>query len=211
MNDNISTITKRFRILLDERKMTREEFAKVLDCDTSLITKYYNGQREIPTKNIVKIAEYFGVTTDYLLGAERCKNHEFSQISLITHLNENSIKILSSDDNTVARGINKILAQPQSKDFFDNISDLCGFAFYAEYNTIQLNYAKEKNLKEEFNFSHGDVLKYLDTKGMGICNKYDRIDFYKYKLSQNLSDIMQGIVNDVKEIDENGRVCLHLE
>ena len=55
-----------FRKLID--KTTREKVAKALDCDTSLVTKHYNGSRSITLDYAIKYADYFNVSLDYLVG-----------------------------------------------------------------------------------------------------------------------------------------------
>lgn len=67
-----SVILNRFRALVDREK-TRDSMAKKmteqgLSCNTSTITKHYNGDRKISTEYIIKYAKYFGVSADYLLG-----------------------------------------------------------------------------------------------------------------------------------------------
>lgn len=76
MEKQISVTNQRFRKLVDEQRITREKLANILECDTSLITKYYNGDREIPVKNIIKIAKYFNVSADYLLGLSDAKTDD---------------------------------------------------------------------------------------------------------------------------------------
>lgn len=44
------------------------ELAEILDVSQSTIGMYENDQRTPPSESIVKLAEYFNVTTDYLLG-----------------------------------------------------------------------------------------------------------------------------------------------
>ncbi len=63
--------TQRFRKLIDNEKyakVPRAEIAKATDCDTSTITKYYNGQRQLSVDSIIKFSKYFNVSSDYLLG-----------------------------------------------------------------------------------------------------------------------------------------------
>lgn len=59
-------VLERLRQLIDTK--TREEIAKQLKCDTSLVTKHYNGKREVTPEYVVKYARYFSVSTDYLFG-----------------------------------------------------------------------------------------------------------------------------------------------
>ena len=62
----------RFRKLVDKEKsrdsMSKKMAEQGLSCNTSTITKHYNGDRSISTEYVIKYAKYFGVSTDYLLG-----------------------------------------------------------------------------------------------------------------------------------------------
>ena len=61
-------IINRLRNLIDNTGKSRETIAKNIGCDTSTITKHYNGDRQITLDFVVRYAQYFNVTTDYLLG-----------------------------------------------------------------------------------------------------------------------------------------------
>lgn len=58
---------KRFKALVDKEK-SRDVIAKAIKCNTSTITKHYNGDRTISTEYIIKYSKYFNVSADYLLG-----------------------------------------------------------------------------------------------------------------------------------------------
>ena len=47
---------------------TQEEIAKVLNCRREVYRRYEKGIFEIPVWALIRLADYFGVTTDYLLG-----------------------------------------------------------------------------------------------------------------------------------------------
>ena len=59
---------RNLREAIDNSRMTREQIADKVQCDTSSITKYYNGDRYPKTDVIIKLAKLFNVSTDYLLG-----------------------------------------------------------------------------------------------------------------------------------------------
>ncbi|MFZ2588128.1 helix-turn-helix domain-containing protein [Paucilactobacillus nenjiangensis] len=58
----------RLKELRNSKHMSQEELGKFLNVGKSSISSYENGTREPSKESIVKIAEIFGVTTDYLLG-----------------------------------------------------------------------------------------------------------------------------------------------
>ena len=47
---------------------TQEEIAKVLDCKREVYRRYEKGVFEIPVWALIKLADYYGVSTDYILG-----------------------------------------------------------------------------------------------------------------------------------------------
>ena len=47
---------------------TQEEIAAVLDCQREVYRRYEKGIHEIPVWAVIKLAEYYQVSTDYILG-----------------------------------------------------------------------------------------------------------------------------------------------
>lgn len=76
MKDKITETTKRLRILINNSGKTRKEIAEELKCDTSTITKHYNGDREVNADFIIKYARYFEVSADYLLGLSEAQTND---------------------------------------------------------------------------------------------------------------------------------------
>jgi transcriptional regulator with XRE-family HTH domain len=61
------------RELRDERKLTRQDLAKTLDIGTPSITAYEAGSQMPPVDNLAKLADYFNVSIDYMIGRTRDK------------------------------------------------------------------------------------------------------------------------------------------
>ena len=60
----------RFRILMNTGKRTSQaEIAEAVGKSRQVISQYYNGESEPPYDALVKIAQYFHVTVDYMIGA----------------------------------------------------------------------------------------------------------------------------------------------
>ena len=47
---------------------TQEEIAEVLNCQREVYRRYEKGIHEIPVWALMKLAEYYQVSTDYILG-----------------------------------------------------------------------------------------------------------------------------------------------
>ena len=60
----------RFRIkeLREDSDTMQKELATYLNVKQSTYSQYENGHRQIPIEALVKLAEYYNTSTDYLLG-----------------------------------------------------------------------------------------------------------------------------------------------
>ena len=59
---------KRIRDLREDHDKTQKEIAEILNMHRSVYRRYESGERETPAWVIVKLAAYYRVSTDYLLG-----------------------------------------------------------------------------------------------------------------------------------------------
>ena len=73
----------RLRKLRQEKRLTQEQLGKIIHVSKVSISGYENGERSPDTENLTKLANYFDVTTDYLLGrTDNPKGHvEFDPIA----------------------------------------------------------------------------------------------------------------------------------
>jgi transcriptional regulator with XRE-family HTH domain len=63
----MDSIGNRLRKARKRAGLTQEEVAKELDVTRSVIARYESELNDPPTENIVKLAEMYGVSADYLL------------------------------------------------------------------------------------------------------------------------------------------------
>jgi len=63
----------RLRDLREDNDLTQKQVSQYLLCDQSLYSKYERGEREIPLKLIIKLADYYKVSIDYLVGRSTTK------------------------------------------------------------------------------------------------------------------------------------------
>ena len=59
---------KRIRDLREDNDLTQKEMAKQLNCSQQVYSNYELGQRDIPTDILIKLSQFYGVSTDFLLG-----------------------------------------------------------------------------------------------------------------------------------------------
>ncbi|MGM9606966.1 MAG: helix-turn-helix domain-containing protein [Oscillospiraceae bacterium] len=58
----------RIRDLREDKDKTQKEIAEYLACDQSLYSKYERGERAFPLECADKLADFYGVSVDYLIG-----------------------------------------------------------------------------------------------------------------------------------------------
>ena len=66
-NDALKKFGKRLKELRKAEKKTQKDMALFLNCTPSNFQKMEYGQVNVPITTLIALADYFGVTTDYLL------------------------------------------------------------------------------------------------------------------------------------------------
>lgn len=56
------------RALREDSDLTQKQVARLLNCSQQVYSNYELGQRDIPTDILIKLADFYNVSTDYLLG-----------------------------------------------------------------------------------------------------------------------------------------------
>ncbi len=57
----------RIKDLREDKDLTQKQVADFLICDQSLYSKYERGERPLPLELAAKLADFYGVSVDYLL------------------------------------------------------------------------------------------------------------------------------------------------
>lgn len=58
----------RMRNLREDNDLTQQEVAELLDTSQTMYARYERGANEMPIRHLIKLARYYDVSTDYLLG-----------------------------------------------------------------------------------------------------------------------------------------------
>ena len=67
-------VHSRIRQLREKNNISRENFSKKIGVSYAALSKYETGKRQPDYDTLQKIADYFEVTTDFLLGREEKKS-----------------------------------------------------------------------------------------------------------------------------------------
>ena len=60
----------RIRDLREDSDKTQKQIAELLNMQPTVYQRYERGERELPPWAAIKLADYYGITLDYLVGRE---------------------------------------------------------------------------------------------------------------------------------------------
>lgn len=59
---------QRLRDLREDKDLRQEDVAKILGISQTVYSRYERGYQTIPVVHLLRLADFYGVTTDYILG-----------------------------------------------------------------------------------------------------------------------------------------------
>lgn len=59
---------KRIRDLREDKDLTQKKMGEILSCSQRVYSNYERGELDIPTEILIKLANYYDVSVDYILG-----------------------------------------------------------------------------------------------------------------------------------------------
>ena len=162
--------------------------------------KYYNGTSECSATNLIKIAEYYNVSVDYLLGRTDVKtlDMDISGCCKLTGLSEAAAKkIIKSNFSDV---ISQIIENPEFDEMINALSSALCFRHLALPNKKvmeQINKELESN-------PHSPFWQYALATAKGGLSPY-----YKQQLSELICKVYDKILlkyfqEDLKELQSKG-------
>ena len=130
MNEKL-TVQERLKDLRkNERNLTLEQLAEATGLSRSTLGNYeINDFKDISPFSIAKLAQFYGVSTDYLMGLTEQKNHSDTALNEL-HLSDGAIDILKNR-NFNKRLLSEMLCHPDfqrmmldAEIFVDRIADM---------------------------------------------------------------------------------------
>lgn len=52
----------------EDRDLTQDQIAKILNCKQNTYQQYESGKRQIPIQALIKLALFYNISLDYILG-----------------------------------------------------------------------------------------------------------------------------------------------
>ncbi len=59
---------QRIRDLREDHDLTQKKMGEILSCSQRVYSNYERGELDIPTEILIKLADYYDVSVDYILG-----------------------------------------------------------------------------------------------------------------------------------------------
>lgn len=113
--------SKRLKILRQEKKISQVELGKVLSLSKQTISSYENGGSYPNPETLSTLADYFDVSTDYLLGRTEFNNtYKLEAKDLPQEVRQAGIEYLEVDEYTKKYGLSK----DQIKDLLEQVLEM---------------------------------------------------------------------------------------
>lgn len=59
---------RRLRDMLEDKDLRQREIAEILNVSQTTYSRYESGELDIPSTALIKLADFYGVSVDYILG-----------------------------------------------------------------------------------------------------------------------------------------------
>lgn len=110
----------RIKILREEKNIYQKDLAKLLGVSIPAINYYENEKRAMDTNTALILANYFGVSLDYLLGKSNIRNPEQVNIDDVDIAFASGVKGLNETNKMIIKNTLEALLAKQEKDEEEN-------------------------------------------------------------------------------------------
>lgn len=220
-----SVISNNLFYLAEEKNFTHKELAKRIGCDTSTVTKHINGDLGVSVEFLIKYADVFDVSLDYITGRKERKNiaemtdrEQKCQVANYLGLSTHSINtILESKELAVCQILDFLLSPEMwlsfsifcfelvnCKDFFklknDEHKSLVklkkeGYSSDNEKATIETTHRYIKYNKE-YQISENRVKSFINELINAICKSEKKTEKFLEQSDVGLAFILLNQIRD---------------
>lgn len=183
------TIPERLKDLrVVDKHLTLEQLAEQTDLSKSALGKYESDDyKDISPFAIATLAEFYGVSTDYLMGLSENKNHPNTELQAL-HLSNDMVELLSSGKIN-----NRLLCELATHPNFQRLMvdmEIC-IDQIANMRVEQMNLVIEATRQTVMSkYAPGEDDLYMRTLELG---QVQESDFYSHVMHDDLDSIVQDI------------------
>lgn len=206
-----STIGNRIRELREEKKLTQEQFAHEFHVSRETVSLWERGERDIKTDVTVKMADFFGVTCDYIL---RGIESDHVDIHRATGLSDKAISMLEAGDGIYFMDLLAKLDKISMSDLISTLLEDTGIfdiLVYANSALLELMHSKVSESPtpkdpslEEIDATTAATLK--NAMSIAIDNGYtalsfgDAYRFYLDRCSASFQEIIKRYIEEQSDV-----------
>lgn len=210
--DNISTkknIGYRLATLFNKTNKKQKELAGYLEVKPNVVSYFVNGERVPNTEQVIKIATFFNVSTDYLLGLTEAdtSNKDLQFVCDYTGLNKNAVSRLHSEKSEYFSTVINFLLE--NKELIKSLGTYLVSSVYEEYKNSDYIHLPLKSKEVYINnpslakkVAYSNLLEMLPQQKEKMTAEIQNNPALKetllYRLAENIVDInkCKFIVND---------------
>ncbi len=116
MHKSMNKLSIRLRELREEKKLLQKDIANFLNITTSAYGYYEQGKREPDTHTVNSLADFYNVSSDYLLGRTNNRSTEH----LLSYIQNSLITTIDSLSPQSKKELEKYVQLLKLKDLMDN-------------------------------------------------------------------------------------------
>lgn len=192
----MSKFKERLQFLKKSSGKTQTEIARDLGITPQALSYYMNGRE--PTFDIlIKIAQYFDVTTDYLIGLADSPNQEQADFAYSAGLTDKAVKSLA-DNPLLVIFINYLSATEYNQKFISSLLDYISMSTCYLYDDCVLKASEMGAYVPQSTLYHALQTKIMRMNDPSISDR-DSYNYY-YTVSENtLFNTIRDISADIRQ------------
>ena len=216
MNSNFPRVLS---LLRKEKGISQKKAAQELGVSQSLLSHYEKGIRECGLLFVVKAAEYYEVSCDYLLGKSPNRKGTTISIEELTEKEKNKELVNTKTFNIIYKknilfcSLNVLidLLNKTKSDYL--VKEIFSFLYLAVYRMFRIMFKINKNNKKEMFAVNNKIANQLAqaymTKHEALANLFVTINF-KQSLNINLDELLINSESLEKNYPQNSNAILNL-
>lgn len=188
----------RLRALIDESGRSKADLGKEIGVSRQAINDYTLGNSVPDANNLLKLAKYFGVTSDYLLGLDEARTHEQSDAAKMLALSGETIQHLCRlqeqyselcAGGEMAKALDALLTVHELPDF---LSELVNFAEARKIRYLSETEQWDYQLQHLYDTNRQEQ-DYQQAKRVTL-SPTEFEEYWNYKIQKTFGDMIGDIV-----------------
>lgn len=196
LSNRLEELTERKRDI--DYRLSDKKQAEQMGIPYPTFVKYKGDKAECPISTIVKMAEYYGVSTDYLLGLQKEPTNNPNEIAVTeyTRLTKKAIENVIELTPQLRNILNKILEHKKLLYFFTIVKT----AFHLKHNILKKGFQRPTDNDEK---KAAQAEKILENTPYSVAFTFDELFGYEYQFIEQIKKIIDDAFYELESEDSN--------